>query len=74
VEAAPINDLILAGGRLFSADFINDTVTARNPASGEVLAVEMAADLPQALAATPDGFLWVLSRRAGVLTRLWIGG
>ncbi len=74
VEAAPINDLILAGGRLYSADFINDTVTARNPANGDVLTVEMAADLPQALAVTPDGFLWVLSRRAGVLTRLWIGG
>ncbi|NPV66987.1 MAG: hypothetical protein HPY64_07570 [Anaerolineae bacterium] len=74
VEAAPINDLILAGGRLYSADFINDTVTARNPANGDVLAVEMAADLPQALAVTPDNFLWVLSRRAGVLTRLWLGG
>ncbi len=72
VEAAPINDLLLTGSGLWSADFVNDTVTKRNPATGEVLDVYPAGDLPQALAYT-DGLLWVVNRRAGTLVRLWVG-
>jgi streptogramin lyase len=73
VEAAPINDLLLAAGSLWSADFANDTVTRRNPYTGEVLDVYPVGDLPQALAYDGSGLLWVVNRRAGTLTRLWIG-
>lgn len=71
VEAAPINDLLLAGGSLWSADFADDTVTRRDPATGDVLEVYPVGDLPQALA-YQDGLLWVVNRRAGTLTRLWV--
>ena len=72
VEAAPINELLLAAGSLWSADFANDTVTRRNPETGEVLDVYPAGDLPQALA-YGDSLLWVVNRRSGSLTRYWIG-
>lgn len=72
VEAAPINDLLLAEGSLWSADFVDDTVTRRDPGSGAVLGVYPAGDLPQALAYA-DGLLWVVNRRDGTLRRYYVG-
>lgn len=72
VEAAPINDLLRVGDSLFSADFTDNTVTERDPETGAVLEVFTAGTLPQALA-YDNGLLWVVNRRAGTLTRYWVG-
>ncbi len=72
IEAPPTGDLLLAGGRLWSADVSAGTVTRRDPATLTRLESEPAEGLPQALA-YGDGFLWIVQRRAGLLTRLWIG-
>jgi glutamine cyclotransferase len=72
IEANPANELLLAKNSLWSADFTSDTVTQRDPATGAVLDVYPVGDLPQALA-YDNGLLWVVNRRAGTLTRLWIG-
>ncbi len=72
VEARPINDLLIAAGSLWSADYATDTVTRRDPATGDVLDIYPAGDLPQALAY--DGsYLWVANRRSGTLLARWIG-
>ncbi|MBN1964772.1 MAG: hypothetical protein JW910_09005 [Anaerolineae bacterium] len=72
LDAAPVNDLLLAAGHLFSADFTGNTVTQRDPATGAVVDVFQAEALPQALA-YDGGLLWVVNRRAGTLTRYWVG-
>ncbi len=72
VEAGPINDLLIAGSSLWSADYATDTVTRRDPTSGDVLDIYPAGDLPQALA-YDGGYLWVANRRSGTLLARWIG-
>ncbi len=72
VEAAPVNNLLLVDGVLWSADFANNTVTGRNPQTGDVLQVFPAGSLPQALV-YDRGFLWVVNRRSGTLNRYWVG-
>jgi dipeptidyl aminopeptidase/acylaminoacyl peptidase len=72
VEAPPAGDLLLAGEMLWSADVSASTVTRRDPSTLALLETTPAEGLPQALAAG-DGFLWIDQRRAGLLTRLWIG-
>ncbi|MFC1959842.1 hypothetical protein ACFLYO_03945 [Chloroflexota bacterium] len=72
VAAAPLNDLLLAENGLWSADFINNTVTQRDASSGAVLTTHPVGTLPQALA-YQDNFLWVVNRREGSITRLWLG-
>ena len=72
VAADPINDLLVVGEQLYSADFSTNAVSARSLASGAVLGVQPVGALPQALV-YDRGLLWVLNRRDGSLTRLWIG-
>jgi streptogramin lyase len=72
VEAGPSNDLLIAAGSLWSADYAADTVTRRDPATGDVLDIYPAGDLPQALV-YDGGYLWVANRRSGTLLARWIG-
>ena len=62
----------MINGSLWSADFETDTVSRRDLTSGELLDRYSVGDLPQAMA-FDNGLLWVVNRRAGTLTRLWLG-
>lgn len=72
IEATPANALLTIGGSLWSADFETNTVSRRDMITGEVLDRYPVGELPQAMA-YDNGFLWVVNRRAGTLTRLWLG-
>ncbi len=72
IETTPANALLMINGSLWSADFETDTVSRRDLTSGELLDRYSVGDLPQAMA-FDNGLLWVVNRRAGTLTRLWLG-